>query len=200
MRAPHEPSTACGIVHFNPCSPRVKRASEHLLGCPARLLTPSVPRPSLLTAACAFAAPDAPFRTVLATGLSPARKLWLYHHLHVHALVLMCGDWQVVDSTRRTSDRCAGSTSSSWSAAAHAGGQNRLLAAKAAARRLQLRPPHAIRRCGVQAPLFEPIGRRVGSILAGLRSSRPWRCQPCNHPSRWLHGLFASSNSCLGLV
>ena len=151
----------------------VEGASAHLLGCPARLLTPSVPRPSLLTAACAFAAPDAPFRTVLATGLSPACKLWLYHHLRVQALVLMCGGWQVVDSTRRTSDRRAGSTSSSWSAAAHAGGQNRLLAAKAAARRLQLRPPHAIRRCGVQAPLFEPIGRRVGSILAGPRSSRP---------------------------
>ena len=61
---PCAPTATSGArTKTRPCSPRVKRASAHLLGCPARLLTPSVPRPSLLTAACAFAAPDAPFRT-----------------------------------------------------------------------------------------------------------------------------------------
>ena len=49
------------IGKTRPCSARSEGASGPLLGCPARLLTRSLPRPSLLTAACAFTAPRAPF-------------------------------------------------------------------------------------------------------------------------------------------
>ena len=120
-------------------------------------------RSSLLTVTC----PDCPliagFGTAIATGRSPAPKLWVPWQEHAKMRLLMCGVQQVVLAVPRTSDRRASAASACRRAAACECSQSALSAARPAARRPPMRVPHAIRRDAAKFAAARRFRRRAES-------------------------------------